>query len=174
MEVGYQLTEEDYLRAASVWRRMRWWRRLSVTLAFLIVALAVLGSSTQAILYPSAGNYVLVIAMIGVGALVWLSPRLSARKQFRSMPSAHAPLTLTVAESGMQVHCEHYDSTLSWSTYIGWSEGQSVFVLLPQPRIYIPIPKRAFNQEQLAEFREILKRNIGKKSRTSEIQSATG
>jgi YcxB-like protein len=58
---------------------------------------------------------------------------------------------------------KHYDSNVSWSAYIGWSEGQRVFVLFPQPRIYVPIPKRAFNEEQLAEFREILKHNIVKK-----------
>lgn len=58
---------------------------------------------------------------------------------------------------------EHYDSQVKWSTYIGWSEGKSVFVLLPQPRIYIPIPKRAFSEQQLAEFREILRRNIAAK-----------
>ncbi len=34
---------------------------------------------------------------------------------------------------------------------------------MPQPRLYFPIPKQAFNEEQLAEFRDILKHNIGKK-----------
>ena len=60
----------------------------------------------------------------------------------------------------MQVQSQHYDSRVAWSTYIGWAEVESVFVLFPQPRIYVPIPKRAFDDRQLAEFREMLRRNI--------------
>jgi hypothetical protein len=43
---------------------------------------------------------------------------------------------------------------------MGWGEEESVFVLLPQPLIYLPIPKRAFTEQQQAEFREALRRNI--------------
>jgi hypothetical protein len=40
---------------------------------------------------------------------------------------------------------------------------KSVFVIMPQPRLYIAIPKRAFSEEQISEFRELLRRNVGKK-----------
>jgi hypothetical protein len=70
---------------------------------------------------------------------------------------------MEASNSGLHVRSEHYDARLNWSTYIGWAEGESVFVLFPQPRIYVPIPKRAFSTEQLGQFREILRRNIGTK-----------
>jgi hypothetical protein len=48
---------------------------------------------------------------------------------------------------------------------MAWGEDKAVFVILPQPRIYVPIPKRAFTAEQQNEFRELLRRNIKPKSK---------
>lgn len=101
---------------------------------------------------------------LGVSAfwlvLIWSNPWLSARIQFRRMPSAQSPITIAVSESGLHVHSLHSDSQVAWSAYMGWGEESSVFVILPQPKIYVPIPKRAFTTEQVVEFREILHRNI--------------
>lgn len=94
---------------------------------------------------------------------IWLAPRIRARLQYRRMPSAQTAITMSVSDSGMHVQSKHYDSRVNWSTYIGWAEGESVFVLFPQPRIYVPIPKRAFSNEQNEQFREMLRRNVGKK-----------
>ena len=54
----------------------------------------------------------------------------------------------------------HADSQIAWSTFIDWREEKSVFVVFPQPRAYVPIPKRAFTDQQQVEFRETLRRNI--------------
>ena len=56
------------------------------------------------------------------------------------------------SDASLVLHSAHIDSRVSWSTFVAWVEGTSVFVILPQPRIYFPIPKRALNDEQLAEF----------------------
>jgi YcxB-like protein len=76
------------------------------------------------------------------------------------MPSAQDPITLTVSESGLRVQSRHADSQIAWSAFIGWREEKSVFVVFTQPRLYVPIPKRAFTDEQQAEFRGTLRRNI--------------
>jgi len=116
---------------------------------------------------PPAEPHYLPWIVMGI-ALMWtlavlVAPRFQAKMQFRRMPSAHTPTTMTISHSGMHIRSQHYDSQVAWSTYIGWSEANSVFVLFPQPRIYVPVPKRAFTEEQLAEFREILRRNVSKK-----------
>lgn len=72
-------------------------------------------------------------------------------------------MTVEASDEGLVVQTAHGNSKVSWSAYVAWAEGKSVFVILPQPRIYIPIPKRAFSNEQLDQFREILRRNIGRK-----------
>jgi hypothetical protein len=76
---------------------------------------------------------------------------------------AQSPITLDASEQGLEFHNPHAESKVAWSAYIGWGEAKSVFILMPQPRMYITIPKRALDEEQLAEFREILRRNIRNK-----------
>jgi hypothetical protein len=93
-------------------------------------------------------------------AYMWVAPRFSGRRQFRGSPSAQSPMTVDASDVGLAVHSAYGESKVSWSAYMAWAEAKSVFVILPQPRIYVPIPKRAFTSEQLAEFRELLSRNI--------------
>jgi hypothetical protein len=69
-------------------------------------------------------------------------------------------MTIEASDAGLRVHSVHADSQVAWSTYVTWGENKQVFVVLPQPRISLPIPKRAFTAEQLVEFREMLRRNI--------------
>jgi hypothetical protein len=87
-------------------------------------------------------------------------PSLSARRQFRYTPTAHRPMTIGASDAGLEIHSAHADSKVAWSAYMAWGEYKKVFIILPQPRIYVPIPKRAFTAEQEREFRELLRRNI--------------
>jgi len=101
-------------------------------------------------------------------AVLWFTfmlagPWFSARRQFKGSPSAQSPVTLEASDNGLAYHSPHAESKVSWSAYVAWGENNSTFVILPQPRIYFPIPKRAFLPEQLDEFRDILRRNVGKK-----------
>ena len=105
-----------------------------------------------------------MIAFLAVwSAIMWGAPRLSSWLQFRKMPTAHVPVTMDFSDSGVHIRSVHTDSQVAWSAYVAWGEYKSVFVILPQPRIYVPIPKRAFTNEQVTEFREMLRRNIGKR-----------
>jgi len=98
-------------------------------------------------------------------AFVRITPKMSSRRQFQSNPSAQSPMTIEVSDLGFALNSSYADSKLSWSAFVAWAEGKLVFALLPQPRIYFPIPKRAFTTEQLDEFREILRRNVGSTER---------
>ena len=76
---------------------------------------------------------------------------------------AQSQITLDVSEQGLEFHNPHADSRVAWSAYVAWGEVRLVFVIMPQPRIYIAIPKRAFGEGQVEEFREMLRRHVGKK-----------
>jgi hypothetical protein len=164
MEVTYQLTEDDFRhgmvawRMRSKWRRWNYWFGLAIMVPILILSVI--------LLVVNPHSEFREILWIGLGAsIVWLAsirtqPWFSARLQFRRMPSAHSPVTLAVSDAGLHVRSLHGDSHVAWSAYTGWAEETSVFVLFPQPRIYLPIPKRAFTEQQQVEFRETLRRNI--------------
>jgi hypothetical protein len=165
MEVSYQLTEVDYRRGLTAWRTSSAWRRWIYRLGIVAMAALIVGSAGLMIWNPKLRQVWWPVLGLGVLwlVLIWIGPRLQARVQFRRMPSAQDPMTVIVTDSGMQIRSPHYDSQVNWSTYIGWAEEESVFVVFPQPRIYIPLPKRAFTVDQVGEFREILRRNVGSK-----------
>jgi YcxB-like protein len=93
-------------------------------------------------------------------AYILLAPRFFSRRQFKNNPMAQSPITLDASEQGLEFHNAHADSRVAWSAYVAWGEVKSVFIIMPQPRMYIAIPKRAFAGEQVDEFREMLRRNI--------------
>jgi hypothetical protein len=103
----------------------------------------------------------LALLLIFVPATRWLN----ARRQFRSAPSAQAPITMTVSDEGVAFRSQYTDSKVAWSLFVRWLDGKSVFALLQSNVVFNVIPKRAFSPDQLAEFREILRRKIGEGKR---------
>lgn len=165
LEVTYQLTEDDYRHGFRAWQTRSGWRQWNYRLGIVVMTVLFVFGIVLFAWNPSLELRYFSFFALGM-PVVWflgvsIVPRITARLQYRRMPSAQTPMTMAVSDSGMHVRSKHYDSQVNWSTYIGWAEGKSVFVLFPQPRIYVPIPKRAFSNEQLEKFREILRRNVG-------------
>jgi hypothetical protein len=162
VQVTFQLTAEDYRQGLLAWRNLRTWRRWSIRAFAIFLGLILLISIAQ--LFVASASFVSALPglVFSVGALIliWATPSLSAHRQFRNTPSAHDPMTMDASDAGLEIHSVHADSKVAWSAYMEWGEHKAVFVILPQPRIYVPIPKRAFTDEQLNEFRELLRRNI--------------
>jgi hypothetical protein len=167
MEVTYQLTADDLRHGNTAWlegcasgQRSYWFNFWTSLAAWLLLAV---GGITLA-LSPHSQFKQVLWAMCAASALwfasVFIRSRSSIRAQFHGMPSAQDPITLTVSETGIHFRSLHSDSQSKWSMYIGWAEEDSVFVLFPQPKLYLTIPKRAFTGQQQVEFRETLRRNI--------------
>jgi len=165
VHITYQLTPEDFYQGFIAWRSRRKWQKWLRWIAYPIVATASLTSLLLLLVARSSETtpFALFGLIFGVGWFTYmlLAPRFYSRRQFRNHPVAQSPITLDVSEQGFEFHNAHADSKVAWSAYVAWGEAKSVFVVMPQPRAYITIPKRAFTDEQQAEFREILRRNIG-------------
>jgi hypothetical protein len=164
VEVTYQLTADDFRHGMIAWRMKSRWRRWSYRFGLALMPPILILNAILLAAYPRAELRQAEWTGLGAAALwltyIWTGPWLSARMQFRRMPSAQDPMTLAVSESGIRMQSRHSDSQVAWSAFIGWREEKSVFVVFPQPRIYVPIPKRAFTEQQQVEFRETLRRNI--------------
>jgi len=164
MQFTFQLTANDYRDGMIAWRNVRSWRRWIVQSVYALGSIAVIVSLIKIFRDLNSSNLAILGAVIGFmafwSAIMRTAPRLTAWRQFRNTPSAHDPITIEASDSGLHIRSVHADSKVAWSAYVAWGEYGSVFVILPQPRIYVPIPKRAFTDEQVSEFREILRRNI--------------
>jgi hypothetical protein len=169
VRVTFQLTSEDYDQGLLAWRNLRASRRWLIRIIYFVLIVAFLASLLALLLDRNGALARSFLPLLWVStisfALTWFGPRLSARRQFRNTPSAHDPMTIEASDAGLEIHSVHADSKVAWSAYMAWGESKSVFVILSQPRIYVPIPKRAFAPEQLVEFRELLARNIRARSK---------
>src|SRR5580698_484530 len=167
MQVTYQLTAEDYYQGLLAWRSRNAWRRWFLRIAYFVVGSAFLISLADVLFARNAARLQTSLSGIAFAAIwfaiMWFGPRFSARRQFRNSPTAQSPIMLNATETGLEIRSAHGESRVLWTAFGAWSERKSVFGILPQPRIYYPIPKRAFTDEQLSEFRELLRNNIGKK-----------
>ena len=163
----FQLTAADYYHGLIVWRGLKPWRRWLIRCAYAVVGLTVPIAILLVCLRPSVQSLKSSAEILGFAA-VWFGfmlggPWISAKRQFTGTPSAQSPMTVDASYNGLEIQTAHASSRVSWSAYVAWAEGKSVFVVLPQPRIYIPIPKRAFSGDQVDKFREILRRNVRSK-----------
>ena len=164
MHVAYQLTPEDFYQGCLAWRNRHKWRQWLRWIAYFIVTIASLTSLDVLIVTRNSETNPIawfeVVFGMGWFAFMLLAPRFYSRRQFKNNPTAQSQITLDASEQGLEFHNPHADSKVAWSAYVGWGEVKSVFIIMPQPRIYITIPKRALAGEQVDEFREMLRRNI--------------
>ena len=167
MHVTYQLTAEDYRQGLLAWRKVKTSRQWFVRVTVAVCGVIVVFSLARLFVHPDRETVQSAAILVGLATAycvaLWTNPWFSARKQYRSMPTAQSAISMDFSDKGLQIHSVHSDSQVLWSAYVGWGENKSVFVILPQPRIFVPIPKRAFSEHELGEFREILRRNVGKK-----------
>lgn len=164
MEVNYQLTVDDFRSAFKAYRTRtplrRWVTWLYRGFAVLVLAtggIALILAPSRYLVHNLIPLYVIFIVWI---LILWVSPNLSARSQFRGSPSAKAPITLDATDAGLKFRSQHTDSESEWSAYVKWLEEETIFCIFPNPKIFIVIPKRAFTVDQLSEFRELLKRHV--------------
>lgn len=146
------------------WRALRPWRVWLRWFAYVSVGFAGVISIFALIFHNDA--FPIQSALAGLGfAVVWFAfilgyPRYCVNRQVKGSPIAQSPITLNISEDAIEVHNAHVDSRAAWSAYIGWGERKSVFIVLPQPKMYVTIPKRAFTEEQITAFRELLRSKI--------------
>ncbi len=150
MRASYQLTPDDFYQGMLAWRNRRKWQQWVRWASYLLVAGGSL-TSLLILLLDRSGETTTTAFFTVIFGILWLSymllaPRLSAWRQFGNNPMAQAPITLDVSEQGLEFHNPHAESKLEWSAYMAWGEAKSVFVIMPQPRAYVAIPKRAFSE----------------------------
>lgn len=164
MQVTYQATADDYRHALLAYRNRNFFSRWSI---LFVVFFFSIWAALQAYLMHATDqswlNWSLPWTLVSIGLLLfaqWGSPYFNARRQFRNTPSAQGLITLKVQDEGLHFHSPNTDASVSWEHYIKWIENGSIFVLFSSPLIFVIIPKRAFDADQLPRFKDILRKKI--------------
>lgn len=166
MQITYKLTERDfrdgfvaYFKSRGIFRVVKPLIIGAIVIALLLSIVAA-GSRCQS--RQLVMNLVPLYAVIALWVLVlWGSPWWGARRQFRNQPSAQGQKTLTISDAGLEWQGSTGKSEAYWSNFIRWSESKSLILLFPSPAFFHVLPKCAFSNERLAEFRQMLEQRIG-------------
>ena len=164
MQISYELSERDFVEGSRIHRDRtafsRWSRRVFIAIiilagcAFCVTVIMDPAERTPSTLLPMC---VLVVFWI---AIVWRFPQWSMRRQFRKQPAAHGPRAVTLGPDGAHWRWDGGSADVAWKNYIRWIEGTNQILLYTSPACFGVLPTRGLQPAQLAELRDVLKRNI--------------
>jgi YcxB-like protein len=163
---GVQLTPDDLYRAnVSFLARKLWFFCLIPILAVVSTILSFLSHAQQRdqlLLNVRPLLYLLGIWLL----LVFIFPYFSARSIFKSQKGLHQPTRYTFSEEGIQTESETASSRMDWSNIYRAVETSAYFFVYTAKNIRFVLPKRSISdQTQIADLREILRRNIKGKTK---------
>lgn len=163
MQISYQLTEKDFVEAFRTHRNRtpfrKWWRRI-VPAIVVITGLALFVFAMQSG-DRSASSFLQVFGLVMTYlVLLWSLRRWNIRRQFRKQPAAHGPRTVTLDADGTHIRWDGGSNDVAWKNYIRWAEGPNQILLYTSPACFGILSTRTLQPSQVAELREILKRNI--------------
>jgi len=164
MQFTYELTADDYRHALLAYRNRNFFSRWAIR--FLVLLFTPWAALQAYLIFATDQSWLswsLPLTLFAMCVLLfqhWGAPYFNARRQFRNTPSAHGSITLEVQDGGLRFRSASTDGSVLWDHYIKWIEDDSVFVLFSSPLIFVLIPKRAFDSDQLHQFKETLRQKI--------------
>ncbi len=160
MEATIQISPKDYVESRKLYRiydpgHFRRIRRLSFFSGTLFAA-SLLGISLNSDAWPY------MVLAFAISASLLAGPYLQRRRTLKQLANSE-PITLRIArpeeDDRMISESNAAISFLKWEPYAGWLEGNTMFILLIGKNYHI-FPKRCFNEEQVNEFRDLLRRKL--------------
>lgn len=161
MRVTYWLNFEDYYDASQArTAKARFLSRYALLTLAVLLGVRIMRSTTGSIerSYLSSGA-VLLLFVVLPEAVRWIHKlylRHTTTKAFKA--TAEKEISVDIQEHGIQV--VGVPNRQEWSYFSNYSESTQSFILYRSNTIEAIFPKRAFNDDSLSSFRQILKANI--------------
>jgi hypothetical protein len=92
--------------------------------------------------------------------LLWISPWLMARTQFKKQPSAQGTIVFAMDATGVQWKWDGGTSTVEWKNFIRVPETKNHFLYYGSPVYFHIVPKRALTAEQMADFQAAIRTHM--------------
>jgi len=163
--VTFVLSEAEFVEGAMITKRWttRRWLFVAVIPSFIYLAFGLY-------ITQSADLHSMGIGIIAFVPVLWIFGFLSqryllpyrARNMFKLRK--HLSTELSWEADGFRITNERGSSFTPWSEVPKWREGAGVLLLSLTPPLYINVPKRAFQERDLADFVDCLKARVSPKA----------
>jgi ABC-type multidrug transport system fused ATPase/permease subunit len=168
IEIDIKITEEVFWRVSFASRIKRFLLVTSIYLpiAILIMYFAVFGAGANPF---SEKNWSILIVLFIICAIPFVflaASYFSLRKLARKLAKATEETHFTFSENEVEINSSSRSTKTSWKNYEKIQETKEDFVCYLNNYTFHPIPKNSFkNEQQLNEFRELVREKLGGKAK---------
>ena len=156
IDLAYTVSEAEFLEAGSKLASRKGIRQPLIVLHYVAVAV-VLAAGLSLILMGSLAPGIFFIALgTALPFLRRYTHRKVLRSNYRGAPFMHSQVRAQIDESGISMTYATGSSVNAWEGHQACFETKDMIVLQISTTLVRVFPKRAFNAEQLAEFRKLL------------------
>lgn len=166
MKISYHITREDFIDAQKLHRSksprpliraiILTGKILVGASVFLMIALAAVDRDRR--LWASLTPLIIVLALWLLGMLVWVP--FNWRRCYAKDRRLQQEFTANISEDGVHLQSLDFDASLKWSLYLRLLESDRVFLLYQTNRMFNLLPKAAFGQGEIEEFRQLAHRKL--------------
>ena len=153
LEVVFRLTADDYAQAHGKWH----WYFIPALGAGLVL-FAFLDYAANQSMHRIAPSVVLSVMFLGSPWLLkaWVE------RDFAKHPYLGGDWKCAFSEDGFLMEGRAGSSQLTWNAVVRWKERPNLMLLYLGARMFYIIPKRAFDEQQLVRFRDLVSRKTAK------------
>jgi hypothetical protein len=155
MVITTQLTQQDYIRI-SFFLQFRKLTVLFVMAAILVWLIVYLVMNIQ-----SADGKLFNLIPISIGlAVIPLMTYLTAKRNFKAVSRIGETIEYHVKKDGITLQGESFTTDYKWNDFYRVSKNNHFVMIWQTPRVANFIPMRAVSEEQLAQLKQILDKQL--------------
>ena len=157
----FQLTEDEFVRAQlGYWTHVRSPNRIRIQVVIAIINLVI---GVCVLVLPRFEDKSIAWVFFAIGAFLlvdryWLVPY-RLRRLFRRSPNTRSVRRVVITDDGMEIVMPNSSDTLKWAAFQKAHELDADFLLMYAPTAFVIMPKRAFDEAGLEQFRSMLSKN---------------
>ena len=160
IKIEYILKKSEFLDGYDTYESTQLSFKIDLIISPFLIALAIY------IFFQNAGfNYALLAICFILVGIITLVPRLSLSRfilglRFEKNKKSKLRQVIEFSDEGLSYFIENANSKLSWDFYSKIIEGKKTIVMIYGNRQYSVVPKSAFTEEQLIQFKELCSKKL--------------
>ena len=162
MKLHVRITFDDYREANRLHRVGSFWTRWSSRAILLVGGLFIIAGLMIFFFAPNE-TWRGLFPFLGGGLMVFsckLLPVLTQRHEFGRNSCFQHESSLDISEESIRIDNPSAKSEHQWNSIRRWLENDAMFLLYTSPRLFMMLPKRAFEPVEADEFRKLLLRKL--------------